>query len=120
MPPKKINPEQQIQTELAKYLRTRGLLFTATTGGIAYHPRQLIRQKAMGYQRGVPDVLIFEARQGFHGLAIELKAPNGRLSDCQHTYLARLRENGFAAHCCYSLQEAIEAVEKYLRIESEK
>jgi len=51
---------------------------------------------------------------GYHGLFIELKSKNGRLSEYQKTWVDNLNDRAYKAVVCYSLDEAINAVREYL------
>jgi hypothetical protein len=51
----------------------------------------------------------------FAGLFIEFKYGANKATGLQNAFIARLREVGYCATICYSLDEAIEAVEDYLK-----
>lgn len=73
------------------------------------------RLKSAGVRRGVPDILGFVPRQGFVGLAIELKANGGRLSPQQAEWLDHLNSIGWLAVVCVGLDKAQETIATYLR-----
>lgn len=79
------------------------------------------RLKRLGSKKGFPDYFIFYPTERFHGLAIEMKRPDGStankavVSPEQHEWIFSLREKGYAAYICYTAEEALEVVEKYLR-----
>lgn len=67
--------------------------------------------------KAFPDLFIYEPRQGYHGLAIELKAPGRRIKkldgnfaddDCrrQNALLERLDDKGYAAYFASGQDEA--------------
>lgn len=70
--------------------------------------------KAMGLRRGFPDLFIPQARLGYYGLFIEMKAGRGRLSDHQREWLHRLNEYGYAVAVCYGADEAITKIRRYM------
>ena len=70
--------------------------------------------KAMGMQRGFPDLFVPLARMGYHGLFIEMKAGRGRLSEHQREWLRRLNEYGYAVAVCYGADEAITKIRRYM------
>lgn len=74
---------------------------------------QAIKNKQLGHSNGFPDVQICCPAGKYHGLFIELKSENGRVSPEQKQWIERLRVNGYEAVICYGLQEAINAVENY-------
>lgn len=70
--------------------------------------------KRQGVKAGVPDLCVPLARGKYHGLYIEMKAKNGRLSSKQVDWLVLLSENGYLAKVCYGAQEAISCIKYYL------
>lgn len=110
--------EYAMQCEVAAYLREKRLLFTSTAGGIAHKKHQLIRMTRSGYEKGVPDLAVFEARGSYHGLFIEMKTPVGRLSPYQRAYIKRLNENGFMATTCFSVTHAKDVIDQYVALPS--
>lgn len=109
--------EDAIQKDIVKYLQLQypDLLFTAMPGGMFSSPSQGAKMKAMGYRPGTPDLLIFEARNGYHGLFIELKKTDGYPQDNQVVFndLALLR--GYEAWICYGFDHAKKVIDDYLR-----
>jgi hypothetical protein len=105
--------------------RTRpefGMLYAVANGGM----RNIItatRLKAEGVRAGVPDLCLPVARQGWHALYIELKAPKvpgstkraGRLSPAQVYWGRRLVQAGNMWIVAHGWEEAREAIETYLR-----
>ena len=72
--------------------------------------------RALGVKPGVPDLLMPIAAGCCVGLAIEFKAPNGTgtTSPAQDVWLAKLIENGWAAHVCRTAEGARAIVQAYL------
>lgn len=108
--------EQQIQEQLAKYLDSMGLLWTATANGGVRAKAAAAALKRGGVKAGVPDVLIFTPPPSGVGvgLAIELKRPRegarpkGRISDHQRIWLEALRATGWRAEVAYGYDHALE------------
>jgi hypothetical protein len=71
-----------------------------------------------GLKAGVPDVFLPVARQGYHGLYIELKHGDNRPTAEQYTWILRLREQGYLAVVAYEFVGAKEVIESYLGGES--
>ena len=69
--------------------------------------------KAIGLRRGFPDLFIPRACLGYHGLFIEMKSAQGRLSDDQRVWLHKLNSYGYAVAVCYGADEAIGKIKKY-------
>lgn len=72
------------------------------------------RLKALGVQAGFPDLILCVARQGYHGLAIEMKTEKGRQSESQKEYQRLLEREGYKYVICRSLDEFIVIMRDYL------
>ena len=72
--------------------------------------------KRQGLKSGVPDLFLPVARNGFHGLWIEMKFGKNRLSKTQKDWYWALIEEGYQVNVCYSADEGIEVIKKYLSI----
>ena len=70
--------------------------------------------KAMGVKAGVPDLFLPVPRGGFHGLFIELKAPNGVKFGNQDKWLKALSSQGYSVHLCYGWEKASAVILEYL------
>jgi hypothetical protein len=112
---KRKDPEHDLQTSLVQWIHEvdREILFTATNGGVRLSMNQAKRMKAAGYLRGVPDLLFFESRHGFHGLAIELKAPKGRISPIQRERIEEFRIRGWRAEVAFGWDHAMKILREY-------
>ena len=88
-------------------------MFCATVGGVRLSMNQAKRMKAAGYLAGVPDLLFFEPRGKFAGLAIELKAKRGRVSAAQRDAIQRLTERGWRAVVCTGFDETVAVLREY-------
>ena len=89
------------------------LLFAIPNGG-KRDAATAVRLQAEGVKPGVPDVCLPIARQGWHGLFIELKWGRNKPSEYQLDWLERLTAQGYLAIVCWGWQEAVEAVKEYL------
>lgn len=107
--------EYEEQKIVAEYLRRRGLLFTATLGGVRVPIGCAVKLKAQGYQAGVPDLLIFTNRVGkFTGVAIEMKRRKGGVvSAKQSTWMERLASQGWATFVAHGAAQAIAEIQHY-------
>ena len=70
--------------------------------------------KAMGVRAGFPDLGLYIARHGYHGLFIELKTAKGRQTDKQKYYQAMLEEQGYLYEVVRSLEEFRNIINKYM------
>ena len=72
--------------------------------------------KRMGVKAGVPDIFLPVARNGFHGLYIELKRiKHSGTSDNQDTWIEALREQGYRVDVCKGWEKAKDAIMDYLK-----
>lgn len=73
------------------------------------------KAKQMGLERGVPDLLIFEPRPPYAGLAIELKRARGCSATSEQVeWVQRLRARGWQASVEYGSAAALRRVRSYL------
>lgn len=78
------------------------------------------KAKREGLKSGVPDLFLPVAKQGFHGLFIELKKPKdstpaGKASKNQLQWQINLNEQGYMAVICVGWDSARETIESYLK-----
>lgn len=99
------------QAEVVRWLHRRGWLFTATANGVAAGPAAWRALARSGVSPGVPDLLVFEARKGYVGIALEMKASGGRPSLEQLRWQEALRARGWLALTAYGAAEAIGVLE---------
>lgn len=86
-----------------------------TTGGAA----EVAADKAMGVKKGVPDLCLPVARNGYHGLYIEMKTPSGRASDAQRWWMMELTKQGYRAVVCHGYDAAVAELCWYLSLPKE-
>lgn len=108
----------------------------AIPNGFFSSAAQKAKMKAEGLRNGVPDIclpvpfiksgssgVIFsrECLDVYHGLYIELKLAKyrnhakGGCSDEQLEWIDYLRQAGYRVEVCYGWQEAVKAIEEYLK-----
>mgnify|MGYP006344922537 FL=1 len=76
--------------------------------------REAARLKNQGVMAGFPDLFLFVSRKGFHGLFIEMKSRQGRVSSNQTAVMQRLTEQGFKCVVCNSFEAAKQEITEYL------
>ena len=126
--------EDNLQAAVVTYLRLEyKALFCASLGGqYQKYDSQKLKAKRTGYIAGFPDLFIYEARGGFNGLAIELKAKgsspykkNGDLKKAydlggdrynQTLWLQGLTHRGYMAKFCTGFDDAKETIDKYFNL----
>lgn len=78
------------------------------------------KMKRMGLRKGFPDLFIPEARNGFHGLFIELKRDKlEHPTKEQREWMSYLNEKSYRAVVCFGVDEAIEEIKKYMSLSEE-
>ena len=111
--------EKQIQTSFFEWLKfktdVRSYAFAIPNGGYR-NKFEAYNLSKSGVSSGAPDLFIAIPNNilNYHGLVIEMKTKNGRLSNAQKVWIDRLNGNGYLAKVCYSLDEAIETVNYYI------
>ena len=68
-----------------------------------------------GVKAGVPDICLPVARNGYHGLYIELKAGKNTATQNQKRWLNFLNSQGYKAVICYGWQTAKDEIVNYLK-----
>lgn len=109
------SPEHDIQVFVVDYLETLAPvpLYSATVGGVRVAMATALKMKQAGYRKGIPDLLIFEPRNGYVGLAIEVKTAVGRASEHQIEWQKKLQERGWRAEICKGLDPCIKLIDEY-------
>jgi len=108
--------EASVQMAIVKYLRFQYpfALYSATAGGVRTSFMQSTRLKMTGYVAGVPDLLIFEPCNGFHGLMIEVKRDSKSYATKeQKEWIEKLNERGYSAHVAKSFEDAKLIIDRY-------
>ena len=74
------------------------------------------RKVAEGLRPGVPDLFLPVASGEWHGLFVEMKRLDGKVSKEQEDWIDYLRYAGYCAEVCYGAAEAIVRIEVYLNV----
>ena len=113
--------EYDEQKNLARWLDSKGVLWTATANGGSLRggAQGWNKLKAQGVKNGVPDILIFEPRHTFYGIAIELKRRDWRMRKDDHVavqaqYLKAMERKGWFVMFAAGAEEAISVLQWYL------
>lgn len=77
------------------------------------------KMRAEGVRSGVPDYCLPIARDGAHGLYIELKRPTGRPSAEQESWISDLNAEGYVAKVAVGWWEAWRILATYLNISTQ-
>lgn len=113
--------EHTEQVALIRWARLSGvseldLLFAIPNGGWR-HPKTAKQLKAEGASAGIPDLFLPVARDGYHGLWIELKVGRNQPSVDQQAWIEALRAQGYRAEVCWGWDAAREVLCEYLELE---
>ena len=109
--------EDRLQSEVIRYIQLQypKARYCASLGGIYTGPSQARKAWRNGYVKGFPDLFIYESRNGFHGLAFEIKTIKGRATKEQTEWIKDLQERGFKAEICKGLPAILELIDGYLK-----
>ena len=107
--------EYTIQKSIIELLDLKAprLLYCASAGGVRTSLAEARRMKATGYKKGFPDLFFYEPRQGFNGLAIELKKPGGSPTPHQKQWKADLEARGYKAVVAKGRQACLDVIKSY-------
>ena len=111
-------PEDDLQMACAKYLDLLGVLWFHCGNERKTSPRAGARLKKKGVKSGVPDILIFENRNGYAGLAIELKTGKNKLTETQKEWMSRLSKKGWDIAIARSFDVFKDIVDSYFKIKN--
>lgn len=97
----------------ARFLIPETMLFSIPNGG-RRDPIGVVFLKREGLRPGVCDLFLSVPRHDCHGLYIEMKAPNGVISEAQNHFILGAKMFGYHVAVCRSLDAAIGAITAYL------
>ena len=89
-------------------------LFHVPNGGHRNKP-VAARLRREGVKAGIPDIFLLVPRNGYHGLAIEMKARGKKPTKAQDEWLARLGRRGYLAVTCHGFEDARDLILTYLQ-----
>ena len=111
--------EQKALMQWAKWQEGRypelKLLYHCPNGGTR-NKLEAANLKRQGVKAGVPDLFLPVARNGKYGMFIEMKVGRNKCTDNQKKWIRNLLEQGYEVKVCYSCEEAIQVIKKYLNI----
>lgn len=129
MPRRISNKEESIQIAVSKFIKLAypNVVFTSESSGVRVNMGTAIKMKKQRSNHKLPDMIILEPRNGYHGLCLELKKSrqgvylkNGSLSSLEHIQeqqktLNVLTEKGYLALFACGIDEALQIIQKYLK-----
>ena len=72
--------------------------------------------KRQGVKAGAPDLCLPVARNGKHGLYVEMKWQKNKTTEKQDWWLEQLRQQGYETAVCWSAEEAMDTIAGYLGV----
>ena len=111
-----ISNENDLQLEVVKLLRKSGLLFSCShTKEMLDTDTKRIDAKKNGYTVGMPDIMVYSAKNTFSGMAIELKNTwgTGELSTQQKKVMTELEANNWLIIVSNDLVQIAETILLY-------
>ena len=118
----KTKTEHQEQCSLFAFTRKHSamipqlnMLFAIPNGG-KRDKMQKIWMWQEGLEAGVLDMMLAVAKQGFHGLFLEMQVKPNKLTDDQKKWKANLEAQGYKCEVAWTSEEAITIILKYLGI----
>lgn len=112
---KRLSPELVLTSQFFKWVfYTYKKLFPVTFHIANEGKRARHIAAMMGLKAGVPDIFCAYPHGAYHGLFIELKIHPNKPSEAQLAMIELLDRNGYKCRICYTLDEAMSAVEDYL------
>lgn len=72
--------------------------------------------KRQGVKAGVPDLCLPVARNGKHGLYVEMKWQKNKTTEKQDWWLEQLRQQGYETAVCWTAEEAMDTIAGYLGV----
>lgn len=118
--PKRATPEEDLHRacmewvgyNIVKYPILKWMMHVPNGGKRS--PGEAGKMKALGVNKGFPDLSIPLSNGKWKGFGAELKSPTGRLTDDQNEWAVRLDEDGWLVCICRTLDSFLDALTAYL------
>ena len=108
---------QKTLFQLSGYYPDLKLMFAIPNGG-SRNKIEAKHLKEQGVKAGVPDIFLPIAKNGYHGLFLELKVEKNKLSKQQYEWIENLKKQGYKADVAYGIDEAIKVLMEYIRVQN--
>ena len=120
--------EDRVQELVVQFLRNKykDVIFQANyLSGVKLTIGVAAKAKRLGHEKAMPDIAIFEAGNGYHGLHLELKAGDVNVYRKDGTYSSRhvaaqankiyaLNQKGYLALFCNKFEDAEKIINYYM------
>lgn len=107
--------EADFQVVVLHYLGLRGAMYRVGLEGAQRTIRQAVAAKRLGMVRGWPDVMVFEPRSQYCGLALELKVGRNKATPDQLRCMEALRGRGWKCVVIRPTDDWPDVIDAYLR-----
>ena len=98
---------------VCRYIPECRYLFHIPNGG-SRNFLEALNLKKQGVKAGVPDLFLPVPNKTYHGLFIEMKYGKNKPTEYQKEWIKYLNSVGYLAVVCYSAEEAINVIKKYI------
>lgn len=98
-----------------QYYDLRDFLNCFQTGSENWGEKKGKIMKDMGVKKDYPDLILLIARGGYHGLFVEVKKPDGKLTKTQKVRHEELRYQGYKVETCYGWEQGAQIINSYLQ-----
>jgi hypothetical protein len=110
--------EDSIHQSIVRYLRSilpHGWIVMHVPNGGSRNPIEGAKLKRLGVVAGWPDISIYGGGHNSGGQAffLEVKAAKGRVSQCQHMIMDKLKDMGFPVAVVRSIDDARERISEW-------
>ena len=108
--------EHQLQSSCVRWFRYQypnEVLFAVPNGGARSATTGAMLKKE-GVMAGVSDLILLHPANGYHGLMIEMKTKEGKLTTSQRIFEKKATKKGYLYSVCRSFDEFRQLVEWYL------
>lgn len=107
--------EANEQCKVISYCDLRHIPVFHIPNGGSRNKLEAANLKRQGVKAGVPDLCFPEARRGYHGLFIEMKAGTNRTTRNQDEWITLLQENNYCVLVCYGFDAARKVIDWYFK-----
>ena len=107
--------EAQEQAIVIQWCKMQENIYASPNGGYR-NKVEAYNLKLQGVKSGVPDLFLSYPSKPFCGFYIEMKWGKNKTTENQNDWIKRLSAVGYKCSVCYSSDEAIGEIKKYLGI----
>ena len=113
---KYLTKEDKLQNSVMSYIKMQypGVFAIHVPNEGKRSPFERYKFKYLGGTAGVPDILIFETKSNYSGLALELKVGYNKPTENQLNCLKRLKNASWDAQWCNTFDAAKDIIDNYM------